>query len=184
MTPILTKWVYIIKSDGRYKARLVVQGCKQEKEPQEHQSIFAPVVKGVTIRLIIAQACMLRLHIYQMDVSNAFCYTDIAGYVYVGTSDDEEVESGWCHMLQKSLYGLRSSPRSWIIHIDKFIKSLNFQSCVLDPCLCYQYHHGQLALICVYVDDIIICTSDMQYMVEIKNSFLDRYDMTAHHWGG
>ena len=171
MTPIPTKWVYI-KSDGRYKARLVVQGCKQEKEPQEHQSIFAPVVKGVTIRLIIVLACMLRLYIYQMDVSSAFCYADIAGDVYVGTTDDEEVESGWCYKLQKSLYGLRSSPRSWNIHIDKFIKSLNFQSCV-DPCLYYLYHHGQLASICVYVDDIIICTSDMQFMVKIKNRFLD-----------
>ena len=148
------------------------------KEPQEHQSIFAPVVEGVTIRLIIALACMLRLHIYQMDVSNASCYADIAGDVYVGTTDDEEVKSGWCYKLQKSLYGQRASPRSWNIHIDKFMKSLNFQSCVLDPCLYYRYHHGQLALICVYVDDIIICTSDMQYMVEIKNRFLDRYDMT------
>ena len=35
-----------------------------------------------------------------------------------------------------------------------------------------------LPLICMYDDDIILCTSDMQYMVEIKNRFLDRYDMT------
>ena len=30
----------------------------------------------------------------------------------------------------------------------------------------------------MYVDDIIIRTSDMQYMVEIKSRILDRYDMT------
>ena len=64
------------------------------------------------------------------------------------------------------------------MYIDKFIKSLNFLSCVLAPCLCYRCHHGQLALICVYVDDIIICTSDLKNMVEIKSRFLDRYDMT------
>ena len=67
--------------------------------------------KGVTIRSNTALACMLRLHIYQMDVSSAFCYADIAGDVYVGTTDEEEVKSGRCYNLQKSLYGLWSSPR-------------------------------------------------------------------------
>ena len=71
--------------------------------------------------------------------SNAFCYADNAGDIYVGTADDEEVESGWCYKLQKLLYGLGSSPRSWNIHIDKFIKSLNFLSCVLNTCLYYRY---------------------------------------------
>ena len=49
---------------------------------------------------------------------------------------------------------------------------------MLDPCVYYRYHHGQLAFICVYVDDIIISTSDMKYMVEIKSRFLERYDKT------
>ena len=30
----------------------------------------------------------------------------------------------------------------------------------------------------MYVDDTIICTSDMKHMVEIKSRYLDRYDMT------
>ena len=50
------------------------------------------MVKGVIIRLIIALACMLRLHIHHMDVYNASCYADINGDVYVGTTDKEEVE--------------------------------------------------------------------------------------------
>ena len=69
----------------------MVQGRKHEKDPQEHQSIFAPMVKGVTIRLIIVLECMLRLHIHQINVSNAFCYADNAGDVNVGTTDEEEV---------------------------------------------------------------------------------------------
>ena len=51
VTRIPTKWIYTGKSDARYnKARLVVQGCKRDKEPQQRQSIFAPVVKGITIK--------------------------------------------------------------------------------------------------------------------------------------
>ena len=122
VTLIPTKWVYAIKSGRRNKVRLVVQRRNQEKEPQEHRSIFAPVVKWVTTELLIALACTPSLRIYQMDVSSAFCYDDIAVDVYVGTTDDNEVELGWCDQLQKSLYGLRSSPQSWNLLIDKFIK--------------------------------------------------------------
>ena len=43
------KMVYAIKNDGRYNARLVVQGCKQDKEQQEYQCIISAVVKGVTV---------------------------------------------------------------------------------------------------------------------------------------
>ena len=68
---------------SRCKARLVLQGCKQEKGPQKHQSIFAPVVKGVTIRLTIALVCMLRLHIHQMDMSNRNCGSMILLYAHL-----------------------------------------------------------------------------------------------------
>ena len=51
------------------QTRLVVQGYRQEKEPQEKQST-----------LLLR---MFRLHIHQIDVFNASCYADIAGYVYM-----------------------------------------------------------------------------------------------------
>ena len=55
---------------------------------------------------------MLRLYIHQIDVTNVFCNADIAGDVYVGTTDDDEVEPEWCYRLQKSFCVLQSSPRS------------------------------------------------------------------------
>ena len=42
-----------------------------------------------------------------MGVFDAFCYADIAGDVYMGTTDDE-IEPEWCYKLQKSA----TSPRS------------------------------------------------------------------------
>ena len=44
---------------------------------------------------------------------------------------------------------------------------------IFDPCLCILSRSPWPMSI-----DIIICTSDMQYMVEIKCRFLDRYNMT------
>lgn len=46
------------------------------------------MVKGVIITLVIALACMLRLYVHQMNVSNSFCYADIAGDVCVSLTDE------------------------------------------------------------------------------------------------
>jgi hypothetical protein len=53
------KYVYRKKKQrngrSRYKVRLVILGCNQEKD--EEQQTFAPVVKGITIRILFALAC-------------------------------------------------------------------------------------------------------------------------------
>ena len=96
----------------------------------------------------------------------------------MGKLPDEEMPDGYCFRLRKALYGLRSSPRNWNKHIDKYIKSLNFKPCVLDTCLYYRWHEWKLTLMLLYVDDIIIASQDFEYLKEIKAQFCSRYEMT------
>ena len=96
---------------------------------------FAPVVKGITVRLLLALALIFSMHVHQLDVSNAFCYADIAGDVHLEPPLDFRLPDGHCVKLRKALYGLRSSPRSWWKHLNKFVKTLQFKPCVLELCL-------------------------------------------------
>ena len=150
----------------------------QQEKGKDVEQTFAPVVKGVTIRLIMALAFIMNLMIHQIDISSAFCYADIEEEGSMKPPSEIKVKEGWCFKLMKSLYGLRSSPRAWNKHLDKNIKSLNFKPCVLDPCLYFRWHEGKLALILVYVDDILIAHHDLSFICSIKESFCSTFDMT------
>lgn len=159
----------------RYKARLVAIGCGQQSSGWANH--FAPVVKGVTVRLLIAIAFVMNMVIHQLDVSNAFLYADIEGDVYMKATPDFQLPEGYCFKLKKSLYGLRSSPRSWWKTLDKFIRSMHFKPCVLDPCLYYQYKGDELILLTIYyVDDILVLGRDVNIVKDIKAQLCARFD--------
>ena len=126
--PIKSRYVYKRKhnKDGsvkKYKARLVALGFGQVPGVDVFNT-FAPVVKSISVRLLIALTFIYNMHVHQLDVSNAFCYADIDGDVYMEPTPDFALPPSHCFQLLKSLYGLRSSPRSWWKHLDKFIRSL------------------------------------------------------------
>ncbi|GJU30566.1 ribonuclease H-like domain-containing protein [Tanacetum coccineum] len=84
---IRTKWVYKNKKDERgvvvrNKARLVVQGYRQE-EGMDYDEVFAPVARIEAIRIFLAFASYMGFIVYQMDVKSAFLYGTIDEEVYV-----------------------------------------------------------------------------------------------------
>ena len=62
------KWVYRIKNEHddskRYKARVVVKGFEQ-KEDIDYTKIFSPVMKMLTIRLVLGMVAVENLHLEQ-----------------------------------------------------------------------------------------------------------------------
>ena len=180
--PINSKYVYKRKFNKsgllkKYKARMVGLGYGQVAGLDVFNT-FAPVVKSITVRLMFAMSLVFGLYIHQLDVSSAFLYADIEGDVYMNPTPDFDLPDGYCFKLKKSLYGLRSSPRSWWKTLDKFIKSMHFKSCVLEPCLYHKRYKGCALYICIYVDDIIIACSNVTYIEEVKSKFCNRFDMT------
>ena len=87
---------------------------------------FVPVVKCVTVRLLLAIAFIMNMHIQQLDVLNAFCYANIKGNVYMVPTPNFDLPTDHCFKMEKSLYGLHSSPPSWWKPLDRFTKSLHF----------------------------------------------------------
>ncbi|CAN0447533.1 unnamed protein product, partial [Pylaiella littoralis] len=112
-----TRFVFKQKVDGRFKARLVVQGHVQEAGIDYGRS-YAPVCRIGSIRTLLAIACEHGWPVYQMDVAVAFLQSAIDKDVYVKLAPGRDVtdpKTGeiTVYKLERSLYGLAQSPVLW-----------------------------------------------------------------------
>ena len=111
-----SRFVFKQKADGRFKARLVVQGHVQEPGIDYGRS-YAPVCRIGSIRTLLAIACEHGWPVWQMDcdVVVAFLQSLIVKDVFVEPApghDPRDSKTGevMVYKLQRSLYGLAQSP--------------------------------------------------------------------------
>ena len=67
--------------------------------------------------------------------------------------------------LVKSLYGLKQPPKQWHENFDHAILSNGFRHNNADKCLYSKTCGDYLAMVCLYVDDILILSDDMKGLI-------------------
>ena len=80
-------------------------------------------------------------------------------------------EIGRVCRLQKSLYGLKKSPRAWFGKFNEVIEKFSMQNSNSDNSVFYRNSQAAIILLVVYIDDIIITRNDMVGISSLK-SFL------------
>ena len=90
---IPTRWVFTVKDNDLYKARIVVQGFRQ-KEGIDYDATFAPVVRCESVRFFLALFAKHNMAIHQMDVVSAFLNSKIDWNLYVKPPPGYELPDG------------------------------------------------------------------------------------------
>ncbi|KAE8665560.1 PLAC8 family protein [Hibiscus syriacus] len=180
---ISCKWVYKIKRrpDGsieRYKARLVARGFSQQYG-LDYNETFSPVAKLTTVRVLLALAANKDWNLWQMDVNNVFLHGEIDREIYMtqpmGFQSQDHPE--YVCKLRKSLYGLKQAPRAWYGKIVEFLTKSGYSVTPVDSSLFVKDNEGKLAIILVYVDDLIITGDDEAEILQTKENLSVRFQV-------
>lgn len=79
------KWVYKMKDDGRYKARLVANKFSRRKGIK-YDKVFAPVVRHTTIQTLLVIVATHDKEVEQLDINATFMRGDLKVTIYMKQS--------------------------------------------------------------------------------------------------
>jgi hypothetical protein len=125
---IKCKWVFTIKEDGQYKARLVAQGFTQTYG-FDYKETFSPVARYESLRTILARAALDNWEIKTLDVKTAYLYRFLDEEIYMEQPEgfiEKGKEKQVCRLL-RSIYGLKQSRRVWNDKIHKTLLDGGFK---------------------------------------------------------
>jgi hypothetical protein len=98
-----SKWVFKIKHDEKYKARLAARGFNQLYK-LDYDETFAPVARINTFRCLLAFTNQCKMLIHQMDVKTAFLNGELREDIsFMKVPDGIDVTNK--NIVCKSLYG-------------------------------------------------------------------------------
>ena len=168
---IRVHFVYAVKHDGRFKARLVADG-HLTKEPVE--SIYSGVVSLRSLRMVVFLSQLNDLKIWGADVGIA--YLEVCTDEKLCTIAGPEFKELQGHLLImiKALHRTHSGGARWHERLFDILQELKFKPSKADPDVwmrpepggtCYEY-------IAVYVDDLAIDAKDPQaFCNELKKKY-------------
>lgn len=183
-----SRWVFTIKRNERgepvrYKARFVAKGFSQ-KFGYDVFETWAPVTTLTSIRCVLSLTAMFDWECVNMDVDTAFLNAPVSETIYV-EQPEGFVEYGpkgepLVCKLNKSLYGLKQSPRNWNHVIDGWFREYGLKVSEADPCLYVKRSGnatGPVLVILLWVDDLIISGSDVEEIAKFKSAISARFNM-------
>lgn len=161
-----SRWIFTKKrcEEGyTHKARFVAKGFSQVYGIDYVQT-FAPVLRGSSVRLLIAHALQKNQLIHQLDVKTAYLHSSLEETIYL-KPPYPFVEEKVC-LLQKSIYGLKQSARQWYRTLSNILAEFNMQQLDQDECV-FVSETGCL-VVGSYVDDMIVLADDETIMNSFK----------------
>lgn len=150
----------VVLNATKLKACLVAKGFHQQ-EGIDFSETYSPVVKPITIHVVLSLAVSAGWCIRQVDVSNAFLHSDLQEIVYMTQYPGfvNPLFPNVVCLLKKSLYELKQAPRAWYHRLSSRLLELGFIGSKSDSSLFILETSAVTIFALVYVDDIIFTGS-------------------------
>ncbi|KAL6327135.1 hypothetical protein AAG906_014953 [Vitis piasezkii] len=145
----------------------------------KYKETFSPVAKLNTVRVLLSLAANLDWPLHQFDVKNAFLHGDLEEDIYMDIPSGyvANTEGNIVCKLQRTLYGLKQSPRAWFGRFSTAMKKYGFQQSNSDHTLFLKHRQGKLTALIVYVDDMIITGDDSEEIARLQEQLASEFEM-------
>ena len=121
---------------------------------------------------VVALAANKDWNLWKMDVKNAFLHGELDREIYmiqpIGFQSGDHPE--YVCKLRKSLYGLKQAQRAWYGKIFEFLTQSGYLVTLADSILFFKANEGKIAIVLVYVDDLIIIGDDEAEILRTKKN--------------
>lgn len=179
-----TTWVYKRKTGAsneliKYKARLCAQGFSQ-MEGIDYSKTYAPTGRLATLRTCLAISAEEDFEIIQMDAVGAFLNGVPDETLYIKPPNGYNCQKLCKNIvlkLNKSLYGLKQSPRCWYNQLKDFFLSIKFKPSQADPCFFVSSEEQWKCGVYVHVDDLCIMGKDVERFKKLINNRFEMEDI-------
>ena len=166
---IRVHYVYDVKLDLRYKARLVADG--HLTDPDSGQA-YAGVVSLKSMRIAILIGEINGFEGMVGDIGNAYLEAKTKEKVYFIAGPEFGPLEGHLMIIVKALYGLRTLGARFHEKMSDSLKQLGFKPTLADPDLWYRNNGVAYDYLCVYVDDLcFIGLEPVQFFYDLKQKF-------------
>eukprot|EP00873_Tetraselmis_striata_P023550 jgi/Tetstr1/443814/TSEL_003268.t1 len=184
-----TAWAFADTQDKdgsliKRKVRVDVRGDQLTAgENYDDTKTYALVASFIALRTTIALAIQLDWELSQFDVTYALHTANLAEDVLVYPPPPpgySRKDQAW--KLVKALYGLPRAPKAWLLRFSPFLRDFGFISSECDPGVwtLLAADGSPLAILSVYVDDIMLATSPSSNIHErFQTSFFTTFDATT-----
>lgn len=175
------RWTFAKKFDAngilsRYKARLVGKGFSQIPG-QDFDATYAPVMQLDSLRVLLSIAAVNDLECQQMDIKGAYLNGTLNEEVYMRQPEGFSDGSTRVCLLRKTLYGLKQSGREWYRTLDAVLNKLKYNR-TNDNCVYIRRNGDEYDIIGVWVDDLILLSTDKERMQRMKDEIQTNFDAT------
>lgn len=158
---------------------MVAKGFTQ-REGIDYTEIFSPVVKHTSIRMLLSLVVHFDLELDQLDVKTAFLHGKLLETIYMKQPKgyEEKGREDLVCLLDKSLYGLKQSPRCWYQRFDAYMSKIGFVKSAYDSCVYINSSsYSTDVYLLLYVDDMLVASKSKDVMSRVKQSLKEEFDM-------
>jgi hypothetical protein len=168
------------KSIGKFRARVNARGYEQiDGEHYDADSMAAPVVNEITIRLVFTLMVMAGWYAEVVDVRGAFLHGEFDEGTRLFMEGPEGFEKfypvGCLLLLLQTIYGLKQAAFAFWVQLLKALRDMKFDRSNADPCLYFKWTAIGLVLWISWVDDCV-SVGKKELVLSAKKGMTDRFD--------